>query len=162
MVPTLNCCPTSAFSALDHSSLQPGHFFSFFICPCVCSLLPESIWLQLFQLTYNIFELLIKITLDLILGLVACTSWWDTVPSKQQWQSLMSFNFGCYWVHFVPPKVCCIYNYTHFFLLLATVVANIVSENTGCTMQAKITIICYESSIQWMAEHCPNPSLSCN
>ena len=57
------------------------------------------IWLQQFQFTCSIFELLVKCILYHLFGIGAYTNWWDTIPSKQQQQCPMCCPFLtlCWW-----------------------------------------------------------------
>ena len=78
-----------------------------------CIIWLGSMWCQLFQVTWSIFELLVKLTLDHFFGIVMNTSCQDTIPSKQQWQGLMCFNSECHWENSRPSKVCDIYLCTY-------------------------------------------------
>ena len=113
-------------------------------------------------MTWIDLELLVKLTLYHILGIVANTHWWDAIPSKQQWQSHMCFTSGCNWESSSSFNVCCIY------------LCNSVAPSGHCTgkhhvwkyrmCQAtimKIFIIYSEWSWQWSVEHRLKPSLYC-
>ena len=128
----------------------------------LCSIWLGSIWLQLFQMTYSIFELLMELTLYHLFNIFAYTSWHDNIPIKQQWQGLMCFTSSCHWESFSQSKVCGIY------------FCSSVAPSGQCTgkhadwknrmyyaMITKIPIICSESSWKQRVEHSPNPSLSC-
>ena len=84
------------FGAVNLSSLWSGPILKLFNLS-FCSILPESIWLQLFQVTCSICELLVELALDHFLGIVTNACQWDTITHKQQWQTLMCFISGCHW-----------------------------------------------------------------
>ena len=149
------------FGALDLSSLDLLLLKLFYIS--FCSIWPESIWLQMFQMTCSTFELLIELSMYHLFGIVAYTSWWDSIPSKQQWHGLMCFTPGCHWKSSSPSKICGIY------LCIS------VAPSGHCTGKhsvkeyrvsqatiTKIPIIDSESSWQQRVEHGHNPSLSCD
>ena len=128
----------------------------------ICSIWPRSLQVQLFQVICNIFELLVELTLYHLLGIVAYTSWWDFIPSKQQQQGLMCFTSGCHWKSSGSSKVCSIYLCTSVASSGHCTGKHCVWKYRMCqTTIMKIPIICSESSWQWMVEHNLNPSLSC-
>ena len=144
------------------SSIGPNMplFLSSFIS--LSAAFDQGVCLQLFQMTCSIFELLLKLTLDYLLGIVANTSWWDFIPSKQQWQGLMCFTSGCHWESSSPSKVCGIYLCTSIAPSRYCTGKYHVWEYRMCQeMITNISVIYSESSQQWRVEHRPNQSLHC-
>ena len=93
-----------------------------------------EVWLQLFQLMWSILELLLWLTLDNFFGIIANTNWWDTIPSKQQQQGLISFTSGCHLMHSDVPKDCGKYLCTPIASSEGSTIKHCVrvSENTEC------------------------------
>ena len=97
---TLSICPMIKLVIWTKEFLT-GHFvkhlnFSFW------SIWPRSIWLQLFPVTCSLFE-------DHLLCTIANKSWWDFIPSIQQWQGLTCFTSECNLESSIPSKACGIY-----------------------------------------------------
>ena len=129
-------------------------YFSF------CSIWPGVVWFQLLQVTCSFFELLMELALVYIFGIVANTSWWDSLTSKQQWQGLMCFTFWYHWENSSPTKVCGMNLYTSVAHSGHHIGKHDVWKYRMCqAMITKISFICFELSQQQRLEHSPNPSL---
>ena len=81
------------YGALDHSSLWPTPFLSSLI-----SLFP-AFDLGVYGSNYesDLGSTPLHVT-------NACC--WDTIPHKQQWQSIICLASGCHWESYIPSKIC--------------------------------------------------------
>ena len=143
----------------DLSSLWLTTFLSSFIS--LSAVFDQEVY-QLFQMTCSLFELLIELFFDHLLGTVTSTCWQDTFPAKQQWQGLMCFIPGCLWESCSPSKVCGIYLCTFVAPYGHCTGKHHVREYRMYQVIINIAIICSESSWHWRVEHSPNPSLPCS
>ena len=145
------------FDALDLSNLQPTPFLSFFIA--LFTVFDQGVF------GFNCFKwhvASLTFWYNILLGIVTNTCWWDTIPSKQQWQGLMYFTSVCHWESSRPSKVCGM-----SFCISATLSwhcagKHCVWEYRMCqVMLTKIPISCSELSYQQRVEHSPYPSMIC-
>ena len=144
---------------LDHSNLWLTPFLSSLISLSV--LFDQGVYgSNWFQVTCNIIELLVKVTLDYLFGIVTYTCWWDPIPNKQQWQGLMCFTSGCH--REISSKVWGTYLCTSVATSGHCTGKYFVWEYRMCDATImKIAIIWSESSQQQWMENSFNPSLSC-